>query len=240
MDEWNKKNAHLRKQNNNLYILNKKLVLTSKNLKKKIVELKERYNRRIKRAQKYGVDVLEMTIPRWDTDMTYDYSKDEFGREYIDDFNSNDSYELGKTNTHVVAYKNSGKSRTLLIDEGDDRRRLQTDFDLKHNDYHEFEELTSDKINSLSKKSSQRKDKSLNGTLQSKTIHNPLNEEIKEEFGVKKPNFSFKKKGLITKVHLNNEARDLLAGRRKVIKKPQFNKVITSPKYLNKTYLEET
>lgn len=73
MEEGNRKNSHLRKQNSNLYILNKKLVLTVKKLKKKIVEVKGKYNQRVRKAQKYGVDALETTISRFDTELTSDY-----------------------------------------------------------------------------------------------------------------------------------------------------------------------
>lgn len=63
-----------------------------KSLKKKIVEIKEKYNRRVKKAQKYGVDELEMTMPRFDTELTEDYRQDTYGGDF-DDFNSNDSYD---------------------------------------------------------------------------------------------------------------------------------------------------
>lgn len=118
MADCTQKNLTLRKQNANLYGLNKKLVLNIKSLKKKIVEIKERYNKKIKKAQKFGVDALEMTLPRFDTELTYDYARDST-EGYVDDFNSNDSYDPDKHKNDFRAYKVSKPSRMMTIQDED-------------------------------------------------------------------------------------------------------------------------
>lgn len=72
-----------------------------------------------------------MTIPRFDTDITYDYSREDFPKEYLDDFNSNDSYEDPTAKKQISAYQNFNKSKTLIIDEGDHRGRVQTEMVLE-------------------------------------------------------------------------------------------------------------
>lgn len=98
------KNQALRKQNANLYSLNKKMVSHTKSLKKKIVEIKERYNKKIQKAQKFGINALEMTIPRFDTEMTQDFRHDSINDDF-DDFNSNDSYDPDRPKSNIQAYK---------------------------------------------------------------------------------------------------------------------------------------
>ena len=95
MEEWNNKNSHLRKQNTNLYSLNAKLLNNIKALKKKNIDIKEKYNRRVKRARQIGVSALEMTMPRFDTDYTDMDRQDTLDKDF-GDFDSNDSYDPDK------------------------------------------------------------------------------------------------------------------------------------------------
>jgi len=233
MDDCRHKNIQLRKQNTNLYILNKKLVSNTKLLKKKIIELKEKYNKRVKRAQKFGVDALEMTIPRFDTDVTYDYTKDDLAKDYIDDFNSNDSYDPDKLKNGVIAYKRFDKSKTVTLDSNEGKDRLNTEYILEQNDYYDLDELTSGKNTNKSKKSSLRKDTSpLSKYIDQQKSESPKKETREDPFGLKKPDISYKKKGLITKVNINDDGRDMLAGRKRLMKRTKLNKVLGSSKKL--------
>lgn len=237
MDECSQKNVQLRKQNSNLYALNRKLVLTTKSLKKKIVEMKERYNKKIKKAQKFGLDTLEMTIPRFDTDVTYDYSTNDIPKEYMDEFNSNDSYGDAAFRMQTNAYESSKKSKTLLIDEGEARGRVHTQMQLDHNDSIENDNIL-DKFNQPMAKPAKR----LSETIKMSNDYqnsNPLEDQEKEDFlGVAKPNLGYKKKGLITKVNINDHNRDLLAGRKRVIKKTKFNRNLATNKGRNRSVLD--
>lgn len=103
-EECNNKNTTLRKQNANLYSLNCKLVKNVKMLSRKIVEVKEKYNRRVKRARQFGVNALEMTMPKFETEFSEDYRQDTMDKEF-DDFNSNDSYDMEKRGNSINTYK---------------------------------------------------------------------------------------------------------------------------------------
>lgn len=200
MDECSKKNLQLRKQNSNLYALNKKLMLHTKSLKKKIVEIKDRYNKN-KERRKFGLDTLEMTMPRFDTEITYDYSREDFPKEYLDDFNSNDSYEDPTTKKQISAYKNFNKSKTLIIDEGERRGYVQTEMVLGCNDSIEPDELTSGKSNKNSQKKSSKRIPGI--SKQAITDYQNTESDLgskPEDSGIMRPNLGYRKKGLITKV----------------------------------------
>jgi hypothetical protein len=112
------KNLALRAQNANLYKLNKKLVVNIKMLKKKIVEVKEKYNKRVQKAQKFGINNLEMTLPRFETEHTYDYGGDSFEKDaYIDDFNSQDSYGPEILTQDIRAYNNPNGLKLAITEE---------------------------------------------------------------------------------------------------------------------------
>ena len=74
-----------------MFSLNKKLLFNIKELKQKIVEIKERYNRKVRRAKQYGVSELEMTMPRFETEGTDDYRQITDDMDF-EDYRSNDSY----------------------------------------------------------------------------------------------------------------------------------------------------
>lgn len=232
------KNLQLRKQNSNLYGLNRKLVLTTKSLKKKIIELKERYNKKIKKAQKFGLDTLEMTIPRFDTEMTYDLSKEDIPKEYLDDFNSNDSYEEPKAKNQISAYKNYGKSRTLLIDEGIPAGRVQTEMAIHRQDSIEHDEVTSGKSKNSFTKSSKRISEKMKENNDYKTTESPRHIKEEDLSGLMRPSTSYKKKGLITKININDQGRDLLAGRKRVLKRPVINTKLMTNKGRNRSALD--
>lgn len=170
-----------------------------------------------------------MTIPRFDTEGTFDNYKDEYVKDYIDDFNSNDSYDPDKPQNNVVAYRNFNKSKTLLIDDDHLNGRVQTEYVLEQKNYNDTEDLLSGKASNLSKKSSQRKDASpLVKYVVQKTEETPEKETREDPFKIPRPMTSYKKKGMITKVNINDEGRDLLAGRRKLMKRQNLNKAFSS------------
>lgn len=140
------KNLALRKQNANLYGLNKKLVHNTKMLKKKIVEIKERYNKRVTKAKRFGVNALEMTIPRFETEITYNYGGDGFDKEgYIDDFNSQDSYDQDKFKNEYRAYKDSSGMK-MTITEEDLANSPNKKYILEQNENSEIDDLADDKF----------------------------------------------------------------------------------------------
>lgn len=91
LEDCNNKNQNLRKQNANLYSLNKKLMVNIKDLKQKIVDTKERYNWRVRRAQQYGVNELEMTLPRFETEGDNEYRQITDDVDF-EDYRSTESY----------------------------------------------------------------------------------------------------------------------------------------------------
>lgn len=215
MAECNSKNQNLRKQNSNLYTLNKKLVSNVKGLKKKIVEVKERYNKRVKKAQQFGVGALEMTIPRFETDITSDYRQDTLENKDFDDFNSNDSYDPDRLAHGLRAYKTPGldKQHSAGLD-ADYKERAHTDYILEQNDYYDLNATQPKRVESPVKRIETSK-------LYASTKKVEF-EEAKREAGsasMMYPNQSYKKSGLITKIHVNDHNRDMLAGRKKLIRK---------------------
>lgn len=212
--ECNKKNQALHKQNSNLYTLNRKLVSSTKSLKKKIVEIKERYNKRVKKAQKFGINALEMTIPRFETEVTYDYAKDALGDEF-DDFNSQESYDPDKARDAYSAYKTNYLSKQLSVESTEDRNeRPKTEYILEQSDYYDFENLTADKVSSPHKKISCGK---LKSSANKSIIEG--RREASNLSSLQMPERSYQRSGLITKINLNEQNRDKLVGRKRIVRK---------------------
>jgi len=150
LNVWNLKNEKARKQNVKLYSLNIKLVKNIKSLKTKIVEIKERYNKRVKKAQRYGVNALEMTLPRFDTELTEDYKTETIGRE-IDDYGSNDSCD-GNVDRDFRAYRDPTGDTIQITDNGSDYKQTTSTINvLEQNDYYDMDEVTSGKGSIVSK-----------------------------------------------------------------------------------------
>jgi hypothetical protein len=110
-------------------------------LKKKIVEVKEKYNRKVKRAQQMGINNLEMTLPRFETDLTYDYRQDTGDKDF-DDFNSNDSYDPDKRTSSMNNYKEfmqqthgSLADKNLNFEEKKHHHKEISNYILEQNDY---------------------------------------------------------------------------------------------------------
>lgn len=141
LNTCNIKNQQFRKQNINLYQLNGKLVRNIKSLRKKIVEIKQKYNKRIEKARKFGVNALEMTLPRFDTELTDEERNECDILRGLDDYNSNDSYDQERPqNDKVRAYKDAYGGK-MQITENDEGRVSQTtpDYVYEQNAYYDFE-----------------------------------------------------------------------------------------------------
>jgi seryl-tRNA(Sec) selenium transferase len=124
----------------NLYQLNGKLVRNIKSLRKKIIEIKEKYNKRIRKAQKFGINALEMTLPRFDTELTDEERNDGDILRAIEGYNSNDSYDQERPPSKVRAYRDAYGSK-MQITENDEGHPLNTapDYAYEENAYYDLE-----------------------------------------------------------------------------------------------------
>ena len=219
IEDWNSKNSNLRKQNSNLYALNWKLVKNIKMLKKKVVEVKEKYNRKVKRAQQMGINNLEMTLPRYETELTDDYRQETIDKDF-DDFNSNDSYDPEKRSSSINNYKEFMQTNYSVGDqnsntyEGKCHQKDSSKYILEQNDYWDTNEspVGIKKYWSLNNPSTK--------TTNSTGLKSPIEESNKPDFNatIKYPDRSYKRAGLMTKI-ASSEERIPLGNKKKVSKK---------------------
>lgn len=219
IDDWNNKNSNLRKQNSNLYSLNCKLVKNVKILKKKIIEVKEKYNRKVKRAQQMGINNLEMTMPRFETDLTYDYRQETAEKDF-DDFNSNDSYDPEKRTSSINNYKEFIQMNGTMTDQNSnpDEKKFHhkeiSNYILEQNDYWNTQESPVGVKKYWSVNNSSCKPTNSSG------LKSPIEDQNKIDFNstIKYPERSYKRTGLMTKITASEE-RIPIGNKKKVSKK---------------------
>ena len=199
----NTKNKNLRHQNSNLYQLNKKLLANIKDLKAKIVELRERYNRRVQRAKQFGVNELEMTIPRLETDGTDEYRQSHCEMDF-EDYKSNNSYDgtssYPKGRLHTL--NTVGDSEKIVpqdLESGVPSKKLSSNSILELNGFLSPGKQMFDSSNPYGNGNNIQEEQV------DKILTKPVAETTKDEFKIQMPTNSLTKGKLMSRIQQNDQ-----------------------------------